>query len=208
MKVTVTSDTHGFEKLCNIPQGRIFLHAGDITRSGSIDEVVEFNNWLGTLKYEHIIVIAGNHDYCFERKSEEAKTALSNAIYIMDEAVEVDGIKIYGSPWQPWFYDWAFNLHRGKPLKDKWDHIPEDTDILITHGPPFGHGDKTVGGENVGCKDLLARIKVVQPKIHLFGHIHEDQGITTEGPTMCVNASFVDFQYNFACAPFEIDIQQ
>jgi Icc-related predicted phosphoesterase len=207
MKVTVTSDTHGFHKLCSMPSGRILLHAGDITRNGSIDEVVEFNYWLGTINYEHKIVIAGNHDFCFEKKPVESKRALTNATYLMDEAFELDGIKIYGSPWQPWFLDWAFNLHRGKLLREKWSNIPEDTDILITHGPPLGHGDKTVGGEYVGCEDLLARIKQIRPKLHLFGHIHEGQGTTHEGSTLCVNASFVDFQYDFAYDPFEVEIQ-
>jgi Icc-related predicted phosphoesterase len=207
MKVTVTSDTHGLEKLCYVPKGHIFIHAGDFTINGSVQEVVEFNNWLGTLKYEHKIVSAGNHDFYFERKPEEARGVLTNAIYLLDESVEIDGIKIYGSPWQPWFNDWAFNLQRGKPLQEKWESIPEDTDILITHGPPFGRGDKTFAGEDVGCEDLLARIKVVQPKLHLFGHIHEGQGITHEGPTMCVNASFVDAQFYFACDPFEVEIQ-
>ena len=89
------------------------------------------------------IVIAGNHDFCFERDPRHCVRLLTNAVYLQDSAVVVRGLKFCGSPWQPWFCDWAFNLRRGQPLREKWDLIPSDTDVLITHGPPQGINDFT-----------------------------------------------------------------
>jgi len=206
MKITVTSDTHGLHMSALTPGGEVFVHGGDITPRGALADLSEFNDWLGTLNYEHKIVIAGNHDFCFETNLDEARAAMSNAILLHDEGIVIDGVKFYGSPWQPEFFDWAFNLPRGEPLREKWRLIPDDTDVLITHGPPLGHGDMTVRGEPVGCEDLLDRIRVVQPKIHVFGHIHEGFGTTVEGATLCVNASFADVSYNPAHQPFEVEI--
>jgi Icc-related predicted phosphoesterase len=206
MKITVTSDTHGLHDSVIVPPGDIFVHAGDMTPRGSIEDMIAFNDWLGTLDYKHKIVIAGNHDFCFENDLDESRNALSNAILLHDEEIVIDGVKFYGSPWQPEFLDWAFNLPRGEPLREKWRLIPDDTDVLITHGPALGHGDKTVRGEPVGCEDLLDRIKVLQPKIHVFGHIHEGFGTTIEGATQCVNASFADSNYKPANQPFEVQI--
>jgi Icc-related predicted phosphoesterase len=206
MKIIVTSDTHNLHESCTPPPGRIFIHAGDMTGYGDLEEVVAFNEWLGTLDYEHRIVIAGNHDFFFEKYPDRARSVLSNATYLMDESIEIDGIKIYGSPWQPFFCDWAFNLHRGEPLREKWAMIPDDTDILVTHGPPFGHGDELPGPGHVGCEELLARIMEVRPRVHIFGHIHEGYGITYEGPTMCLNASCADANYKFANDPFEVEV--
>lgn len=206
MKIIVTSDTHGMHGFARMPEGGILVHAGDITRHGEKRELIEFNAWLGTLYYEHILVIAGNHDFCIENDLEGSREALSNAVLLHDEEIVIDGLKFYGSPWQPVFYDFAFNLPRGEPLRRKWAMIPEDTDVLITHGPPLGHGDETTIGENVGCEDLLNRLRTIEPRAHVFGHIHEGQGITCEGETQCINASLVDVNFDFACHPFAIEI--
>lgn len=206
MKLIAISDTHGMHELIKLPKGDILIHAGDITRTGNLKELIEFNTWLGTLDYNHKLVIAGNHDFCIEEDVDKAREVLANAIFLHDEEVVINEVKFYGSPWQPEFFDWAFNLPRGEPLKKKWDLIPEDTDVLITHGPPLGHGDETVVGDRAGCEDLLNRIKVIKPKAHVFGHIHEGQGITLEGETRCINASSVDFHYNYAYDPIEIEI--
>lgn len=108
----------------------------------------------------------------------QVKSSLKNCIYLEDSGTKVGGLNIYGSPWQPVFCDWAFNLERGDPLRAVWKKIPDGTDILITHGPPIGHGDILKGGsERSGCVDLLMEIqKRVRPKYHIFGHIHEGYG--------------------------------
>ncbi len=191
MSVTIVaiSDTHGMHRSIPIPEGDILVHAGDITGCGSMEELEDFNAFLGELPHRHKVVIAGNHDFCFEREAERSRAVLTNAVYLQDEAATVGGIRFYGSPWQPWFLDWAFNLQRGPELRAKWDLIPDDTQVLVTHGPPHGYGDEVVGGERVGCQDLLQAIERVRPRVHICGHIHEGAGVRSNGHTVFLNAS-------------------
>jgi Icc-related predicted phosphoesterase len=206
MKFVVISDTHSLHKHVEVPEGDVLLHAGDFTRKGSLQDLAHFNDWLSRLPHRYKLVIAGNHDFCFERDAANARKILTAATYLQDSGSVVEGVRIYGSPWQPWFYDWAFNLRRGEPLRKRWAQIPEDTQILITHGPPLGHGDRTAEGEQVGCEDLLARIQVVQPAYHLFGHIHEGYGLTHEGATTCINASSCNLAYEAVNPPVVFDL--
>jgi len=150
MKLITISDTHGLHWSLDIPDGDVLIHAGDLTDRGILEEVSEFNTFLGTLPHPHKIVIAGNHDLCFEDYRMDCEEALTNCIYLQDQEVTIDGVRFYGSPWQPWFYDWAFNLERGPEIRAKWDLIPEGTDVLITHGPPYGIGDLTARGDKGG----------------------------------------------------------
>ena len=110
MKKTIVaiSDTHGQHRSLDIPDGDILIHAGDLTNGGEIDQVEDFNNFLGTLPHQDKVVIAGNHDFCFERQPKRSEALLTNCIYLKDREATVQGIRFYGSPWQPWFYDWAF----------------------------------------------------------------------------------------------------
>jgi len=196
-KIVTISDTHSLHNQVNIPDGDILLCAGDITNKGDLSDVTRFNYFLSGLPHKHKVSIAGNHDFCFEDgRKDHARKDLSVCEYLCDEWVNVDGLKIYGSPWQPWFYDWAFNLQRGQELKEKWAMIPDDTDILITHGPPMGILDYTLmDKKNVGCQDLLDRINEIKPKLHLFGHIHEGYGTDKIGETLFVNASTCTLRY-------------
>jgi len=189
VKIVAIADTHGRHEEVGVPEADILVHAGDVTNAGSLEELVAFNDFLGTLPHPHKIVIAGNHDFCFERERIEAERTLTNATYLHDSDITIDGIRFYGSPWQPEFMNWAFNLPRGEALAQKWKQIPADTDILITHSPPFGLGDLTRRGEQVGCKDLRRRLSEVRPSVHVFGHIHENTGIWTDEDVVAVNAS-------------------
>lgn len=216
------SDTHAtIEKLPPefVPDGDVLLHAGDLTNVGKPEEVRRFNEYLGTLPHKHKVVIAGNHDLTFDKSMDgqlgrwrvklekvkeflkesgvtEVKDLLTNCIYLEDSMVTLYGINIYGSPWQPWFGDWGFNLTRGEEILEKWDLIPECTDILITHGPPVGYGDMTRDGNRAGCVDLLNTIqKRVKPLYHISGHIHEGYGVTTDGFTTYINASTCTLRY-------------
>lgn len=189
LTLVAMADTHGFHDDLIVPEGDILIHAGDLTRRGSLKELAEVNRFLAGLPHRHKLVVAGNHDWCFQERPAEARAVLTAATYLEDEAVIIEGVKFYGSPWQPWFYDWAFNLPRGPELARRWAQIPEDTDILITHGPPLGFGDRVNGGERVGCEDLLRRVRQIRPKLHLFGHIHEDGGLWTEGATTFANVT-------------------
>ena len=204
-RIVCISDTHGQHKKLKLPEGDILIHAGDICAGrGSRNEVEKFNEWLGELNYSHIICIAGNHDFPLVHYHEEAHEIMSNCIYLKDEEVVIDGIKFYGSPWQPWFHSWAFNLQRGPEIAKKWAMIPDDTDILITHGPPYGYGDETMWSGHVGCRDLLDRINIVKPKVNIFGHIHEGYGVYNSDNTTFINASSVgDIELN---KPIVLDI--
>ena len=137
----------------------------------------EFRFWLKSLPARQIVFVAGNHDLVFEQAAFLVPKDLP-AVYLQDSGFEWQGLKIWGTPWQPWFFDWAFNL-REPELKAKWDLIPDDTDILVVHGPPFGYGDGVPRRDSIrqtGSPSLLERIKAISPKLVVFGHIHEGRG--------------------------------
>jgi Icc-related predicted phosphoesterase len=199
MRIVCISDTHNLHNQLEVPDGDILIHAGDISAIGEREDIINFNLWLGQLPHKYKIVIAGNHDFYFENEPIEAKELLSNAIYLNDSGVEIEGLKratfrIWGSPISPEFHDWAFNRKRGQEIRNHWEKIPENTDILITHCPPFGILDKTNDGKNEGCKDLLEIVSQIKPRLHIFGHIHEAYGQTKNGETFFINASIVGLQ--------------
>jgi len=210
MKIIAISDTHNQHGTFELPEGDILVHAGDFTNRGKRREVIDFAYWINKLPgFKRKIIIAGNHDFYCQQEPEEMKSLFSKedgVEYLSDSSIEVDNIKFWGSPWQPWFYDWAFNLPRGPIIAKKWALIPEDVDVLITHGPPYGHGDQTRDGEKVGCEDLLERIKIVQPNLHIFGHIHEGYGLSKEDDIICANASTCNSSYEPVQPPLIIDI--
>lgn len=194
MRVVLLSDTHGHHDSIDIPDGDILIHAGDFSSHGSIDEQELFDAFLGTLPHSHKIVVAGNHDWSLVGV-EYPELWFQHAIYLQDDSVVIGGMKFYGSPWQPEFFDWAFNLPRGEALRERWDKIPDDTDVLITHGPPYGVMDQVESGERVGCSDLLDATARCKPKLHIFGHIHEQYGVVQKEGTKYVNASICDVRY-------------
>ena len=206
MRIVLISDTHGFHRSVRLPEGDLLIHAGDLTNHGEIEQVADFNDWLGALPHPRKIVIAGNHDFCFE-KSDRAARLLTNATYLLDSGTTVSGLRIWGSPWQPWFFDWAFNLQRGPEIRAKWKLIPDGTDILVTHGPPLRFGGRTVSGEDAGCADLRDEIRSrVHPRLHVFGHIHEGYGIFRDGGTTFVNASICTVEYHPNNRPVVVDL--
>lgn len=170
------ADTHGFEGKLTVPDGDVFIHAGDLTMRGTRPELEEVAQWLKRLPHRHKVVVAGNHDFLFENEPAAARALFRDFLYLEDAEVTVEGLRIWGSPWQPWFHSWAFNLHRGAPIDEKWKLIPEGLDILVTHGPPAGYGDRCFDGREVGCEDLLRHLGRTKPRYHLFGHIHEARG--------------------------------
>ena len=170
-------------------------------------DVDKFSKFVSQLNYKHKIVIAGNHDFCFESElKEEAESIFKRdqIIYLNDSEVIIENKKFYGSPIQPWFHDWAFNRQRGEEINKHWLQIPIDTDILITHGPPYGILDKCYHGARVGCEDLLKKVKEIRPKIHAFGHIHEEYGTTIMDNIVFVNACSLDEKYKVVNNPIEI----
>lgn len=205
-KIILLSDSHGKHKQVQLPDGDLLLHAGDLTGKGFAWQVREFMEWFAEQPHRHKVLIAGNHDFLAEEKPEEFLALVPpGVIYLNDSGVELEGIKIWGSPIQPWFYDWAFNRRRGPEIAAHWALIPEDTDILITHGPPFGILDRTATGQHVGCEDLSARLAQVRPRLHVFGHIHEAYGHVQRDGIHYVNASVLDLQYQHTQAPIALD---
>ena len=218
MKITFISDTHTKHKqvTSSLPGGDLLIHAGDFTSRGYKHEIQQFFKWFSGLNnYTHKIVIAGNHDLMFEDDLKQAKEIISvypNATYLQDD-LELIGddystaVKVYGSPWQPEFYSWAFNLPRmGWELQQKWDDIPVGVDILVTHGPSWGHLDTVIGQNmHLGCELLANRINIVKPKIHVFGHIHTGYGYKFDNGTHYFNASVLNEQYIFTQKPLTVD---
>ena len=215
LRFVCLSDTHNKHlQIKDLPKGDVLLHAGDFTYGGEPEHVEAFTDWLGTLDYKYKIVIAGNHEITFDLKKEELlkrkffgddadfnfediKSKLGNCIYLEDSAVVIEGIKIYGTPHQPWFHNWAFNRH-SKSRKHLFAKIPSDTDILLTHGPPYDILDFVESGvnANVGCpvlsNEVLNRIK---PKYHVFGHIHEANGVEQYDGITFINAAICNVGY-------------
>ena len=209
--VACVSDTHLAHRSqkIEIPDADILVHAGDCTKMGRTEEVAEFSHWFASHPHKHKVMIAGNHDFLFQRDPGLAKQMLDpSIIYLQDSEAEVMGLKFYGSPWQPWFCGWAFNLRNPSELRERWDLIPEDTDVLITHGPPLGILDFTVGGEFAGCEELRQVVKAVKPFAHVFGHIHEGHGTLIEAETEYVNASVLDERYIVRHSVITISIEK
>ena len=193
MKIVCLSDTHNAR--IQVPEGDLLLHAGDLTGRGKPSEISDFNTWMGELPHPHKVIIADIHDFLFEDNPHRAESLFTNATYLNDSGITIGGLKIWGSPISPWFHDWAFNRRRGEDIRRHWDLIPEDTDILITHGPPFGLLDRTLTGSHVGCEELREAIGRIKPTLHLFGHIHEAFGKKTQSGTTFINASIMNVAY-------------
>ena len=212
-KITFISDTHTKHKhLTNdLPGGDILIHCGDISSRGYMNEIKNFLEWFDGIKgYEHKIFIAGNHDFGFQDNPKECAKLLQDyptVTYLEDSSVIVDGIKIYGSPWQPWFHNWAFNVNRGWDIAQKWEKIPQDIDILITHGPSLGILDITNVSERVGCEDLYKRVMEINPKVHACGHIHSSYGMKEIDGMTFINASNLGEDYLYQNDPITLDFE-
>ena len=198
IKIVMISDTHNLHDKIIVPDGDILIHAGDMSMSGTQYEIESFATWFAKLPHERKIIIAGNHDFLFEKIPSIAETIIrsTNAVYLNDTGYTYKGLKFWGSPVQPWFCNWAFNRQRGADIKKHWDMVPNDTDILVTHGPPWGIGDQSyLNGDHLGCADLADRIdKLSNLKLHVFGHIHGGAGVYPCGRAISVNASVLNEQ--------------
>ncbi len=192
LRLVAMADTHGRHQRLTVPDGDVLIHAGDLTPRGTLPQLEEVTSWLRSLPHRHKLVVAGNHDFFVEEQPARARALFHGLTYLEDAEVTVEGVRVWGSPWQPWFHDWAFNLQRGPDLDAKWQLIPEGVHVLVTHGPPATMGDRCWDGRRVGCEDLLRQLNRVKPKVHLFGHIHEDRGEWEYGPTRVVNCTTSD----------------
>jgi hypothetical protein len=214
-----------------LPKGDVLIHAGDISGVGEMYEVTNFVHWFQNIEgFETKIFIAGNHDLSFERINQPhhrgdydwlsnllspLNLIQSNVYYLEDNHLTIDStefsrpIKFYGSPWQPEFFNWAFNLPRGgDEMYQKWNMIPEDTDVLITHGPAENVRDFIPNGQIVGCGMLRHRIETIRPTLHVCGHIHHAYGASLVNDIMYVNASICTERYIPSNKPIVIDLKE
>lgn len=198
MKICIISDTHNKHKrLGRLPDADMIIHCGDFTSMGHSHEIVDFMKWYSMLPYKYKLIIAGNHDWLFERSRLLALEKVpENVIYLEDSGIEIEGLNFYGIPVQPPYNNWAFNRPEEK-LIEHWKAIPDNTDVLITHGPPnsifdFSVYDKIHTGSPSLYFEVVDRIK---PKLHCFGHIHSGYGIKVIENTTFINASNLDERY-------------
>lgn len=215
MKIVFISDTHGLHgQMSNaIPDGDVLVHCGDVSNVGRHDQILDFITWFCSHPHRHKIFIAGNHDFGLEVKHAIVENALAelpeNVHYLEDSGVEIEGVKFWGMPWTPRFYNWAFMTWTREEAAEKAAMIPEDTEVLISHGPPFGILDTVDrGGYQVGCYQLAERIQELPNlKVHAFGHIHEEYGsaITSGIDAVYINASTCNLQYNPANPPIVVE---
>lgn len=229
MRIWIISDPHGKHGFIQIPDGiDMVICAGDI---GTVREpalnanlVLDFLDWYKSLTHiRHKILIAGNHDTSIQAGLVKRSDMDKSITYLEHESVTIEGIKIFGSPYTPSFGSgWAYNVPRGK-LDIYWKEIPTDTDILVTHGPPKGILDLTqydsrdgADGQSYfqcGCKSLLNRVKTIQPRYHIFGHIHPESNCPNSAmlnvngiKTTFINAAVVNLNYEVVNDGFIIEI--
>lgn len=239
MRLVFISDTHSLhslmqhdvEKFIDTNETNILVHSGDCTNKGRQKEVEDFVYWFQNLKgFDEKIFIAGNHDFAFEERNQPHHkgdfawydnlmnlenlnqsdvTYLEDSEFVLELPEFSRPIKFYGSPWQPEFYNWAYNLPRnGDELKNRWSAIPDDTDILITHGPPMEILDVAPGNRMVGCELLKLRVTEIKPLIHCFGHIHDSYGTRYVGDTLYVNASICTERYIPSNKPHVVSVKE
>ena len=225
MKIHAISDTHGRHEQVQIPEGTdMLIHAGDFSNfkdtARNSNEVNLFLIWLEKQPVKYKVIIAGNHDTSVERRFFTKEDFQNRGIiYLEHELIEIEGIKIFGSPYTPEFHNWAFNRSRNK-LGHIWETIPDDIDILITHGPPKGILDSASRdrhvSEHTGCSALFKRVIKIQPKIHIMGHLHHNEDNLNNGifklldcKTIFANVSCVkdgdNLPFTYNGFTFEID---
>ncbi|HEX8111339.1 MAG TPA: metallophosphatase domain-containing protein [Kofleriaceae bacterium] len=193
LRIVGVADTHLFHDRLAVPDGDVFVHAGDLCRGGSLPELAQAAAWIRALPHATKIVVAGNHDWPFVRDRGRAIELLGpDVIYLEDSGLTIGGLSFWGSPWQPIYGAWAFNLERGAALAARWALIPDRVDVLITHGPPQGIGDQGPISSRAGCEELRARVEVVRPLLHLFGHIHQDGGLWQHDGVVFANVTTAD----------------
>jgi len=223
LKCVVLSDTHGMHRQITVPEGDVLIHCGDFCKYGRKDEVVDFVEWLTEQPHKYIIVTPGNHDRPAERESNLVRDLFGaeNMHLLLNEDVVIEGVKFWGSPITPKFLNWSFMRERGAPLQAVWSQIPDDVDVLITHGPPYGHGDLapayyTPHLNVAGCLDLLNRVREIKtksdwkyPRVHCFGHIHAGHGATQSnefGDLVFINAAICTEEYLPTNQPLSFEI--
>ena len=208
MTIVCLSDTHELHRELDVPNGDLLIHAGDITMfSKSTAAIRDFNDWLGELPHRYKIVVPGNHEFFLEADPTK-RSLLSNATVLVDESVEVMGLKIWGSPVTP-LYGGAYGLSSAADRTALYSNVPDDVDIMVTHGPPYGILDRSPGeSAHQGCRQLLEVVRRIVPKLHVFGHIHGAYGTQNHLNTLFVNAALLGPDGDLAAHPLSFALPQ
>lgn len=207
LKCMHMSDTHDtFQDISMlVPEGTdIVFITGDVTYHGKPEELNRLKVYLIKMlkKSKHVVMTVGNHEKGCEANPQLWIDSMKEigVKLLMHEAIEVEGYKVFGSPWTPWFGGWAYNYHRSIGY-EMWEKIPMDTELLLTHGPPYGILDY-VHGEKVGCINLFNKINnLTELKYHMFGHIHETHGEAQYKGIQFLNSSIMNGDYRFVNKP-------
>jgi Icc-related predicted phosphoesterase len=201
---------HGLHRNLDRPAGDILIHAGDFLVDGqSVEQFDDFDDWLGSLPFCHKLVIAGNHDTLFDKNPRIARKHVTNATYLQDSGIRLEDLNFWGSPVNSVLgNDWAFGRERIVKLREHWDLIPDDTDVLITHEPPFGTLDKNhILGKHMGCHYLTGALLRIKLRLHVFGHIHGGYGRESAwGTTTLVNCAVVNKDRKLANPPMVVEL--
>lgn len=215
MRIVAISDTHGMHEQLELPDGDLLIHAGDFCGHGTLDEAEAFVAWFAARPHRSKLLVAGNHELWVETDLPAFRAMIPESVtFLHDSGAVLQGLRCWGSAWTPTFYDWAFMLPRGEALRAKWDQIPAGIDVLVTHGPPYGHGDLapphfSKHPRAVGCLELLLAVRRVRPRLHVFGHIHAGHGVTQsdEVPgTRFMNAATCTERYEPTNPPLVLDL--
>lgn len=213
LRLVCLSDTHGLHRRVEVPDGDILIHAGDMTVFGrppadSLALLADVNAWLGGLPHSHKVVIAGNHDVVFEREPDAARGLLTNAHYLQNSGITLEGLRFWGSPASLVSAPMAFAAAPGEEARRIWGRIPEATDVLVTHGPPYGTCDQAKPwSRHQGCLQLNAAVQTVVPRLHVFGHIHGGYGReANRAGTLFVNCAVVNHERLLVNAPVVVDL--
>jgi Icc-related predicted phosphoesterase len=198
--IVMISDTHDLHRDVEVPSGDLLIHAGDFTMdSRSAEKLIDFNDWLGDLPHPYRVVIPGNHDGFL--KDPSRRSLISNATLLVNESIEIMGLKIWGSATTPLLGE-AFGVVSDNDRAKLYSQIPDDTDILVTHGPPYGILGQAPGSEyHGGCRQLLAAVRRVRPMMHVFGHVHGGYGTFSTPNTLFVNAALPGKGYDLSNRP-------
>jgi len=208
MLLTCISDTHNFHEKIILPStGDVIIHAGDFTEAGTKREAQRFLKWFSSLPFKHKICIAGNHDFYLEKASaaEIEKIIPSNVHYLKDSEIIIEGVKFWGSPYIPFEQNWAFSKSPYE-IEKHWNKIPKDVDVLITHTPPKGILDESNQQIEIGCPALKQEIEEKNPKIHVFGHLHENYGKVQFKKTLFINATSLFGNFTYTNLPIQVNI--
>jgi Icc-related predicted phosphoesterase len=217
LKIALFSDTHGKEQELTMPDGDIdiAIFSGDAgtykNPIQNVRSVLNFIDWYASLpNIKHKIWIAGNHCTSIEAGLVDAKklSEEKGLIYLEDETITIEGLKIFGSPYTPFFYDWGFNVERGEDIKKHWNLIEPGTDVIISHGPVQGILDRCMDGSTPGCSDLLEKVREIKPLCFVSGHIHEAYGHELVDDVNYFNASVLNHRYEMTNKPFVIEIDE